>query len=134
MRTQPTQTPEQLAASIAALQHSLRLATEIRDGKALGKSKRQVIRQLHHTDIRRSMGEEQGVSNPHTDLRHKRTMKIRAEHTGAQRMMRKRQRTIWAAEEELEHLIGAADAAYSIDFDAEVSASPSSDNPQVEGV
>jgi hypothetical protein len=112
-----TATSEQLSKRIASLAHSLALAKAV--GTATGRAKRNVIKALHHTDIRYSHGEENGVSNPHVDRRHKRQMRIRPEHTGAQRMMRKRQRTIWDAEDELEQFIAKAD----IDFDADILAS-----------
>jgi hypothetical protein len=105
---------DKLKQRIATLAHSLSLASAI--GTTRGTTKRNVIKQLHHTDIRRSNGEESVVSNPHVDLRRKRTMRIRPEHTGAQRMMRARQRDINAAELELESWIAQAD----IDFDGEV--------------
>lgn len=110
-----TQTAASLSERIARLAHSLGLAEALLDAKKRGVSKRNAIRQLHHTDVRHSIGEERAESNPHVDRRHKRTMRIRPEHTGAQRMMRQRQRTIFAAQAELEQFIALADAAYELD-------------------
>ena len=107
-----TQAADSLSERIARLAHSLGLAEALLDATKRGVSKRNAIRQLHHTDIRRSRGEESQESNPHVDRRRKREMRIRPEHTGAQRMMRHRQRDIFAAELELETFIAAADAAY----------------------
>lgn len=107
-------TENEKARRIASLEHSLELSLRIGAAKRSGISKRVAIKQLHFTDIRHSLGDQSAESNPHVDRRRKRTMRIRPEHTGAQRVMRARQRDIFAAETELEQFIALADAAYDL--------------------
>jgi len=107
----PTQA-QLLKRRIDQLAHSLALSKAIGAAAGLGKRKRDAIRQLHFTDIRESVGEEFSRSNPRIKGRTKREMRVRAEHTGAQRVMRQRQRDILAAEQELERFIIEADADY----------------------
>jgi hypothetical protein len=109
-----TRTTEQLERRVASLAHSLALAQAVA-GKR-GVSKRNAIRQLHHTDLRHSVGEERAESNPHVDRRRKREMKIRAEHTGAQRVMRRRSRDVYEGELDTLRLNEIADVAYEFDF------------------
>lgn len=114
-----------LDARVARLMHSIGLLEALNSAQKLGIPKRTAIKQLHFTDIRRTHGEERVGSNRHVDARHKREMRLRCEHTGAQRVMRRRSRDIFAAEEELESFIQAADMAY--DFDAQFASTDSAE-------
>jgi len=124
-----THTTQQLERRVASLAHSLALA-QVVSGKR-GVAKRNAIRQLHHTDLRHSVGEERAESNPHVDRRRKREMKIRAEHTGVQRVMRRRSRDVYEGELDTERLIEAADVAYDFGFDKVVEQVPDLPNEGV---
>jgi len=121
---------QQLDSRVASLAHSLALA-QVVAGKR-GVAKRNAIRQLHHTDVRSSHGSELDRSNPHvSEPTRRRNMKIRAEHTGAQRVMRRRSRDVYEGELDTERLIEAADVAYDFDFDKVVEQVPDLPNEGV---
>jgi len=124
-----THTTQQLERRVASLAHSLALAQAV-SGKR-GIAKRNAIRQLHHTDVRSSHGPELDRSNPHvSEPTRRRNMKIRAEHTGAQRVMRRRSRDVYEGELDTE-LIEAADVACDFDFDKVVEQVPDLPNEGV---
>lgn len=122
-----------LAGRIEALKHSLALADAIAAGKALGKTKRTVIRQLHFTDLRHSVGEERAESNPHVDRRRKRAMRIRLESRHGQRVMRQRSRDIYEGEQDTERILAQNDIAYDFDFDASIAGANELDSAPLEG-
>jgi hypothetical protein len=116
--TEQTPQNEALSDRIARLAHSIGLLEALNEAKHSGVSRRTAMRRMHaNLDIRHSVGEEQGESNPHVDRRRKREMRLRPEHTGAQRMMRQRQRDILAGEEDTERLIHLADDEFDMDIE-----------------